>query len=301
MKPTLLVLAAGMGSRYGGLKQLDKLGPGGETIIDYSVYDAIRAGFGKVVFIIRESLEQDFKELVISKFAGKIDTEYVFQELSDIPDGLTVAKDRTKPWGTGHAVLVAKDAIKEPFAVINADDFYGAESFQLAANFLNKVDPSSSDYCMVGYLVKNTLSDFGSVSRGVCQVDANHFLYDIVERTNIEKIEGAAVFHDESNKEVKLAEDTTVSMNFWGFSPTIFDHLNRYFTEFIKQNANNPKAEFYIPTPVNTLIKNNLGSIKVLTTNAKWFGITYQEDRPEVVQSIRNLVKEGKYPAKLWS
>jgi UTP-glucose-1-phosphate uridylyltransferase len=299
-KPTLLVLAAGMGSRYGGLKQLDKLGPSGETIIDYSVYDAIREGFGKIVFVIRENIEEDFKNIVISKFEDKIEVDYVFQELENVPEGVKFTPERQKPWGTGHAVLVARDKINEPFAVINADDFYGREAYKLSSGFLSSVSPGNPDYCMIGYMIKNTLSDYGSVSRGVCEVNKSGYLVDVVERKNIERVDGNIVFYDNVEKTVSLAEDTMVSMNFWGFTTTIFQHLETYFREFINMNSDNPKAEFYIPTAISALINNNQATVKAIQCSEKWFGVTYKEDREQVVDSIQTLVKAGKYPRNLW-
>ncbi|MDA3892765.1 MAG: sugar phosphate nucleotidyltransferase [Salinivirgaceae bacterium] len=298
MKPTLVVLAAGMGSRYGGLKQLDKLGPSGETIMDYSVYDAIRAGFGKVVFVIRKSFEQDFSDIFVSKLEGKIDIELVFQELDNIPDGITLPEERTKPWGTGHAILVAKDAVKEPFAVINADDFYGAEAYQETADFLvNK--SSEKEYAMCGYQLGKTLSDFGSVSRGVCKTDSQGYLVTVNERTSITEDDGV-VTYKENEEAYELRKSDIVSMNFWGFHPSIFMHLEEKFTEFIKANLEDIKAEFYIPFVVDDLMKEGKIKAQVLKSEATWFGVTYQEDRPATVNKIKALVDNGKYPEKLW-
>lgn len=298
MKPTLLILAAGMGSRYGGLKQLDTLGPSGETIMDYSVYDAIRAGFGKVVFVIRKSFEKEFREVFVSKLEGKIEVELVFQELDNLPEGIEYNKDRVKPWGTGHAILVAKDAVMEPCAVINADDFYGAEAYETMARFLT-AEASESTYSMCGYLLGKTLSDFGSVSRGVCQMDDKGFLVTVNERTSITK-ENGNITYTEGDEKFPLSEKDVVSMNFWGFHPSIFEHLNEKFTAFARANADNPKAEFYIPFVVDDLMKEGKVSSKVLQSEASWFGVTYQEDRPATVEKLNKLVAEGKYPSKLW-
>ncbi|MBI9069770.1 MAG: nucleotidyltransferase [Salinivirgaceae bacterium] len=298
MKPTLLILAAGMGSRYGGLKQLDTLGPSGETIMDYSVFDAIRAGFGKVVFVIRKSFEKEFKEIFVEKLVGKIEVELVFQELDNIPVGLSFNKEREKPWGTGHAILVAKDAVKEPFAVINADDFYGAEAYTEMSKFLT-TQADEKTYAMCGYLLGKTLSDFGSVSRGVCKIDENEFLVEVNERTSIAK-ENGQITYKENETKFPLTENDVVSMNFWGFNPNIFDHLNEKFTAFVKANADNLKAEFYIPFVVDDLMKEGKVNSKVLQSEANWFGVTYQEDRSATVEKLNKLVEAGKYPSKLW-
>lgn len=298
MKPTLLILAAGMGSRYGGLKQLDHLGTSGETIMDYSVFDAVRAGFGKVVFVIRKSFEKEFREMFVSKLEGKIDVELVFQEIDKIPAGFTVPAERTKPWGTGHAILMAKDVINEPFAVINADDFYGAGAFEVMAKFLTN-GVSATEYAMCGYQLCKTLSDFGTVSRGICSVDDNGFLTDIKERTSIERKNGKIIF-TENETEVELDENVPVSMNFWGFAPNLFDYLEEKFSAFLSANADKPKSEFYIPFVVDDLMKEGKVKTKVLPANATWFGVTYKEDRPATVAKIAELVKQGLYPVKLW-
>jgi len=300
MKPTLFVLAAGMGSRYGGLKQLDGLGPNGETIMDYSIYDAIRAGFGKIVFVIRKSFEDDFKSVVINKFKDLIDTDIVFQEISKVPEGTTYNPEREKPWGTNHAVLMGKEAINEPFAVINADDFYGKESFAVLADFLNSVEGKKNEYCMVGYHVGNTLSESGAVSRGVCVVDENQLLLNVVERTHIEEKSGQIVFLDEKNEEITLKPNTPVSMNMWGFTPDYFDYSLEYFKEFLAENGQKLKSEFYIPLAVNNLIVQKKVTCKVLDTPSKWFGVTYAEDRPQVVLKINELIRKGVYPEKLF-
>lgn len=300
MKPTLFVLAAGMGSRYGGLKQLDGLGPHGETIMDYSIYDAIKAGFGKIVFVIRESFEADFRAVVVDKFKNLIDVDVVFQEIANVPEGSTYNPEREKPWGTNHAVLMGKDVIKEPFAVINADDFYGQESFAVLADFLRSVVGKKNEYCMVGYRVGNTLSESGSVSRGVCVVDENNYLLNVVERTHIEEKGGTIFYMDEKSEEVILGENTPVSMNMWGFTPDYFDYSLEYFKEFLAEHGDKLKSEYYIPLAVNNLIVEKRVTCKVLDTSSKWFGVTYAEDRPQVVLKINELVRKGVYPNKLF-
>lgn len=300
MKPTLFVLAAGMGSRYGGLKQLDGLGPNGETIMDYSVYDAIKAGFGKIVFVIRGSFEKDFRAVVIDKFKDLIETDVVFQEITNVPEGSTYIPEREKPWGTNHAVLMGKDAIYEPFAVINADDFYGQESFAILADFLRSVEGKKNEYCMVGYRVGNTLSESGAVSRGVCVVDENQLLKNVVERTHIEEKSGTIVYVDENGKEVAIAATTPVSMNMWGFTPDYFDYSLEYFKQFLATEGQKLKSEFYIPLAVNNLIVEGKVTCKVLDTPSKWFGVTYAEDRPQVVIKINELIRNGVYPKKLF-
>ena len=301
MKPTLLVLAAGMGSRYGSLKQIDPVGPSGETIIDYSIYDAIRAGFGKVVFIIRKSFEQDFKDIFISKLQPHIQVEYVFQEIDKVPEGLAVSPERTKPWGTAHAVLMAKDVINEPFAVINGDDFYGSGAFQTMADYLNSLTAETqTQYSLVGYQVGNTMSDHGSVSRGVCEEDKNELLVSVTERTNIQYAEGKIAYQEADGKPVFLNPETLVSMNFWGFTPEYFKQTEAIFSDFVKANIDSLKAEFYIPFAIDNLITNSKASVKVLRSDAKWFGVTYKEDKPLVIEKLAQLIKAGIYPAKLW-
>jgi len=301
MKPTLLILAAGMGSRYGGLKQVDPVGPNGEAIIDYSIHDAIRAGYGKVVFVIRESFAEAFKETFDKKLEGKIEVEYVFQELDNIPAGIEVGAERTKPWGTGHAVLVAKDVINEPFVVINADDFYGPSSYQLLMDYFNVIENSKGEnYSMVGYGLEHTLSEHGYVSRGVCETDENDFLQTVVERTQIERIDGKIMTKISEKEEMELTGKEVVSMNTWGFPPSFFNYLETYFAEFIKANASNPKAEFYIPTVVNDLINSGKITLKVLESKDWWFGVTYKEDKGSAVESINTLIAKGVYPSKLW-
>ena len=299
MKPTLFVLAAGMGSRYGGLKQIDGLGPSGETIMDYSVYDALRAGFGKVVFVIRKDFEEAFRKAVISKYADKVPCEVCFQSVDSVPEGCTYNPERTKPWGTNHAVLMAKDLIKEPFAVINADDFYGRESFQVLADYLKSVEGTTGKYCMVGYRVANTLSENGSVSRGVCATDENGYLTDVVERTKIEKV-GDKIIYTEDGVDTEISPNSPVSMNMWGFTPEYFEYVEKAFVEFLQARGQELKSEFYIPTLVNDMIRSGKATCKVLDTTSKWFGVTYAEDRPQVVMKINNLVREGVYPEKLF-
>ena len=300
-KPTLLVLAAGMGSRYGSLKQMDGVGPNGEAIIDYSIYDAIRAGFGKVVFVIRHSFAEDFKKMFnAERFGGRIEVEYVFQELDYLPEGFTVPEGRVKPWGTNHAVMMAADAVHEPFAVINADDFYGENAYKVIGEYLSGLVGSENHYCMVGYEVNKTLSENGTVSRGVCTVDGDGFLTGMVERTQIERIaDGRIVFHDEGLDE-ELAEDTPVSMNLFGFTPDFFNYSKEYFKGFLETNKENLKAEFFIPLMVNHLTGNGTAKLKVLSTTALWFGVTYKEDKPALVAKIEQLIADGVYPRNLW-
>ena len=299
MKPTLFILAAGMGSRYGGLKQLDGLGPNGETIMDYSVFDAMRAGFGKVVFVIRKDFEEDFRNVVLSKYADHVPCEVCFQGIDNLPEGFTRNPERTKPWGTNHAVLMAKDIIKEPFMVINADDFYGKESFEVMAKFLLEVNGQEGKYCMAGYRVGNTLSEHGTVSRGVCATDKMGFLTDVVERTAIENKNGHVVYQ-ENGVDVEIPFETPVSMNMWGFTPEYFTYAEKAFKAFLTENAQELKAEFYIPTLVNDMIKSGKATCQVLDTTAKWFGVTYANDRQMVVDKIQALVDAGVYPNKLF-
>ena len=299
MKPTLFILAAGMGSRYGGLKQMDGLGPNGEAILDYSVYDALRAGFGKIVFVIRKDFEEDFRRVVLSKYEGKVQCELCFQSVDKVPEGATYNPERTKPWGTNHAVLMGRDLIHEPFAVINADDFYGKESYQVLADFLRSVEGKKGQYCMVGYRVCNTLSENGSVSRGVCATDAEGHLTDVVERTQIEDKNGTIVFTVDG-VDTPLDPHTPVSMNMWGFTPEYFQYSEEAFRTFLAEHGQELKSEFYIPTLVNQLIGEGKATCKVLDTPSKWFGVTYSEDRPQVVMKINQLIAKGEYPAKLF-
>lgn len=296
--PTLLVLAAGMGSRYGGLKQIDPVGPAGETIIDYSIYDALRAGFGKLVFIIRKDIEDAFRETIGSRFEKRVAVAYVFQSLDDIPARFTVPEGRTKPWGTTQAILLAEGAIREPFAAINADDFYGAESYRELARHLTSGSP---DYAMVGFVLRNTLSDFGSVARGVCQVSSGGYLQSIVEMTKVEREGNGARNTDPAGKVARLSGDEPVSMNYWGFTPLVFGQLRERFEKFLEQNASDLKAECYIPNTVGELVAAGNARVKVLHSGDPWFGVTYREDRPRVVESIRRLIAAGLYPERLWS
>lgn len=300
MKPSLVILAAGIGSRYGSLKQIDKLGPSGESIIDYSVYDAIRAGFGKIVFVISKAIENEFKEIFNKKFGDRITLEYVLQELDNVPDGIDYSKERKKPWGTAHAVMVTSEVINEPFAVINADDFYSAGAFKIVADFLKNIDNNDEiSNCMAGYKINNTLSEFGYVSRGVCELDSNDFLSHVVELIHIEKINGEILSMEGDSKTI-LNKDSYVSMNFWGFNKHIFKHIKEQFKEFIKLNNNNLKAEFYIPTVAGKLIEAGDWNVKVLKSADKWFGVTYKEDKPDVINKLKKLVEEGFYPDNLW-
>lgn len=299
MKPTLFILAAGMGSRYGGLKQIDGLGPNGETIMDYSVFDALRAGFGKIVFVIRKDFEDAFRKAVLSKYEDKVPCEVCFQSIDKVPEGCTYTPERQKPWGTNHAVLMGREVINEPFAVINADDFYGKESFEVLADFLRSVEGKKNEYCMVGYRVMNTLSEHGSVSRGVCVTDKDVYLTDVVERTKIEEVGDKIVF-TEDGVDTVIDPHTPVSMNMWGFTPEYFDYSLDAFKRFLAEHGQELKSEFYIPTLVNELIKAGKASCKVLDTTAKWFGVTYSEDRPQVVMKINELINKGVYPHKLF-
>lgn len=300
MKPTLFILAAGMGSRYGGLKQLDGVGPSGETIMDYSVYDALKAGFGKIVFVIRKDFEKDFREVVLRKYEDKIPCEVCFQSLDKLPEGFSVPEGRTKPWGTNHAVSMGKELIHEPFAVINADDYYGQESFQVIADFLKSVEDKQNEYCMVGYRVQNTLSENGTVNRGVCQKDENELLTDVVECSNIEEVGNAIVYKNEAGEDVQIPLNTPVSMNMWGFTPEYFDYSDEAFVAFLNAFGKEMKKEIYIPTVVNDLIKAGKVTCKVLDTPSHWFGVTYAEDRPQVVMKLNELVKKGVYPERLF-
>jgi hypothetical protein len=296
-KRTLLILAAGMGSRYGGLKQIDPVGPGGETIIDYSVHDAIRAGFDELVFVIRRDLEPVFRETIGRRFERRIPVQYVIQESDCLPAGIAVPPNRQKPWGTGHAILMAAEAIHGPFGVINADDFYGAQSFELLAAHLK---PGNRNYAMVGFVLRNTLSEFGSVARGVCQLKDDR-LDNVREILGIEKHGGAARFKNGTGEFHLLSGDEMVSMNMWGFNPGVFNHLRHQFTEFLTVHGTDEKAEFYIPSVVNTLIRSGQEGVDVLPTCSAWFGVTYREDRPFVVEGINQLVRKGEYPERLWT
>ena len=298
MKPNLMILAAGMGSRYGGLKQVDSIGPTGEAIIDYSIYDAIEAGFGKIIFIIRESIEADFKAKFEAKFKGRFEFDYAFQEYHTGFGENETIPHRAKPWGTAHAIMAAEAVTTAPFAVINADDYYGADAFRQMAKFLTH-ECNPTQYGMVGYFLNNTLSDNGSVSRGVCQVDADGFLTTVNERTSIKKEQGV-IAYQEGTESIPLPDNTIVSMNFWGFHPSIFDYLRPRFKTFVQETKDNPKSEFFIPMPVDEMIKQQLIKLKVMESQDKWYGVTYQEDKDIVQAAFRNLIDAGIYPEPLW-
>ncbi len=299
MQPTLLILAAGMASRYGSMKQTQSFGPAGETIMDYSIYDAIRAGFGKVVFVIRKDFADGFKNVFEPKLKGKIATEYVYQEMSSyMPEGLTVPGERTKPWGTGHAVLCAANTIKEPFAVINADDFYGRDAFEKAADFLIN-DCNEKKYAIIGYQLSKTLSEYGTVSRGVCEVDAEQNLVSIKECTKIYR-EGDKIVYEENEIKQEVPYNSSVSMNFWCFHPSVFEATEKLFHAFVKENYSNPKSEFFIPLIAEDFTQKNTCVIKVIPTSAQWFGVTYKEDAAGVKSSIDGLVAAAEYPPSLW-
>lgn len=303
MKPTLILLAAGMGSRYGGLKQLDGLGPNGETIMDYSIYDAIQAGFGKIVFIIRKDFEEDFREKIVKKYEGHIPLELCFQSLDALPEGYACPDERVKPWGTNHAVMMAKNVVHEPFCVINCDDFYNRDCFMVIGKFLSNLPAESRNtYAMVGFRVGNTLSENGTVARGICSKDEYGNLTTVVERTEIMRIDGKVSYKDENGDWVSVDDNTPVSMNVWGFTPDYFDYSTEYFKEFLSnpKNMKNLKSEFFIPLMVNKLINDGTASVKVLDTTSKWFGVTYAADRQGTVDRIQKLVDEGVYPEKLF-
>lgn len=300
MKPTLFILAAGMGSRYGGLKQLDGLGPSGETIMDYSVYDALRAGFGKIVFVIRHDFEQEFREKIVSKYEGHVPVEVVFQDLNDLPGSYKPNPERKKPWGTNHAVLMGKGVIKEPFGVINADDYYGAESFQILGDFLREAKGQKGRYCMIGFRIENTLSENGGVSRGLCEVSAEGDLTGVTECHGIERKDGRLIQVLANGTVADFPEGANVSMNMWGFTPDYFDYSEREFIKFLEKNHNELKSEFYIPTVVNALVESGEASLKVKETPSKWFGVTYAADRQATVDQFAKLVADGVYPTKLF-
>ena len=322
IQKTLLIIAAGMGSRYGGLKQIDPVGPNGEIIIDYSMYDAVKAGFDKIVFVIQRHFEDAFREKIGKKLDGVVETAYAYQELDSCLGDFTLPEGRQKPWGTGHAILVAKDVIDEPFAVINADDYYGCKSFKLINRQLGNMadkdcddyskdcdeyskgcdeySTDCDDYAMVGYLLRNTLSEHGSVARGVCQCDERMYLQSVTERCNISKNDSGVTYLDEDGEGHNLSGDEVVSMNLWGFTPDIFVHLQRQFGEYIRQHAGDDKSEFYIPTAVDTLIQQRIKKVKVLKTDDTWFGVTYPQDKPIAQASIRDLIEKGVYPENLW-
>ena len=306
MKPTLFLLAAGMGSRYGGLKQLDGLGPNGETIMDYSIYDAIQAGFGKIVWVIRKDFEEQFRTQILAKYDGHVPCGLCFQSIDALPEGFKVPEGRVKPWGTNHAVLMGKDIIKEPFCVINCDDFYNRDAFMVIGKFLSELpEGAKNQYAMVGFRVANTLSENGTVSRGICSKDENGCLTTCVECTKIARVDGKVAYRKDNKEDgewVNVADETPVSMNRWGFTPDYFEYSEAYFNEFLSDPANmqNLKAEFFIPLMVNKLITEGTATCKVLDTTSKWFGVTYAEDRPDTVARIAALVKDGTYPEKLF-
>jgi len=302
MRPTLVILAAGIGSRYGSLKQIDPVGPSGEAIMDYSIFDAIRAGFGRVVFVIRRNLEGEFREIFGRKLKKRAAFDFAFQELYDLPQGITVPAGRVKPWGTGHAVLAAKDKIREPFVVINADDFYGHSAYrilgqELTAGTTSRFGPN----CMVGYRLGQTLSEYGTVSRGICNIDDRSYLTGIVEKTRIERTGSGIIGYEEDGTTTAYSGEEAVSMNIWGFTPDILGPVEKMFGEFISENASSLKAEFYIPSVVNELVKNSRARMKVLDTPDRWFGITYKEDKTTAISNISNLIRQGLYPEKLWA
>lgn len=303
VKTTLVVMAAGMGSRYGGLKQIDPIGPNGEIIIDYSIYDAIKAGFQKVVFIIKEDKKEDFHNIIGAKIEKLAEVEYVFQKVEDLPEGFEVPEGRVKPWGTGHAVLCCRDVVDTPFAVINADDFYGASTFKIIHDFLVNAKDSKGcyDYSMVGFLLENTLTDHGHVARGVCSVDDEDYLKEINERTHIEKFDDGAKYTEDNETWIDIPKGSTVSMNIWGFTPSIFTELKSNFPKFLEESKGNIlKAEYFLPTVVDKLISQGKAKVKVLRCNEKWYGVTYKEDKPQVKEAIRKLIENRVYPENLW-
>lgn len=301
MKPTLFVLAAGMGSRYGGLKQLDGVGPQGQTIMDYSIFDAIRAGFGKVVFVIRKDFEPDFRAKILSKYEGHVPVEVVFQSIDKLPEGYTAPADRVKPWGTNHAVLMGRDVINEPFAVINADDFYGRDAFEVIARELSRPHDRKGDYCMVGFRVGNTMTENGTVARGVCETNADKMLTKVTERTDIGyDADHKIAFTDENGATCHLDPATPVSMNLWGFTPEYFDYSEREFRRFLDAHGTELKSEFYIPTCIDTLINSGEATVRVLDTDSRWFGVTYAADRQGVVDRLAALHAAGEYPDKMF-
>jgi len=301
MQPTLLILAAGMGSRYGGLKQLDPVGPSGETLLDYSIFDALRAGFGRVVFVIRRDFEEEFRERVGKFYEQHVEVGYVFQELDHLPEGFSVPEGRTKPWGTGHAIWCARDQVQHPFAAINADDFYGAAAYRILADFFQRTRHEANRFAMVGYELGRTLSEHGSVSRGVCQTNEARDLLGVEEFTKIEKTaEGARHVHADGST-VPFVGDEIVSMNFWGFTPAVFPRLEQRLNEFLRARGHEEKSEFYIPFAVADMIAKGDAQVTALSTDSDWFGVTYREDKTVVMESLQRLVQDGAYPASLWN
>jgi len=299
MKPTLVILAAGMASRYGSMKQVDGFGPNGETIIDYSIYDAVKAGFGKITFIIREEFLDSFKAIFEPKLKGRVETDYVFQSYDLTQFGIDKVVERAKPWGTAHAVLAARNAVQEPFCVINADDYYGFDAFEKMAKFLT-TEANDHHYSLVGYEIGKTLSDYGSVSRGVCDIDASGNMVGVNERTEVYPKDGL-IYYKDATGEHELPENSRVSMNFWGFTPAVFKQSEEMFRKFVDANSGNPKSEFFIPLVADELIKTGVADFKVIPTSSKWFGVTYKEDKPIVQASISALVENGTYPSNLWA
>lgn len=303
-KPTLVVLAAGIGSRYGGMKQIDPIGPNGEIIIDYSIYDALNAGFGQVVFVINRDIEMAFRERVGNQVERQCETHYVFQSIDSVPEGFEIPPDRHKPWGTAHATLGCKDVAKTPFAVINADDFYGRSAYQALCTYLRDIQEHNDvhDYCTVGYLLENTLTEHGHVARGVCSVDEDGYLVEIRERTRIEKFGHVAKYTEDGENWIEIPDGTIVSMNMWGFTPSLFAELEARFPQFLQEDHDNlEKAEFLLPEVVGDLLREKRATVKVLSANEKWFGVTYQQDKPRVKQAIRDLIDQGIYPKNLWA
>jgi UTP-glucose-1-phosphate uridylyltransferase len=303
MKPTLVVMAAGMGSRYGGLKQIDPVGPSGELIIEYSIYDALKAGFGKVVFIIKEEIKEDFHNIIGKRIEKIVDTAYVYQKLDTLPEGYHSAEERTKPWGTAHAVMCCKDEVNTPFAVINADDFYGPSSFKEIHDYLvnSSDDKDRYQYSMVGFVLENTLTDNGHVARGVCTLDSEGYLKSINERTKIKKFGNTAKYTEDDTNWIEIPEESTVSMNTWGFTPSIFNEIEHRFPKFLEESKENPlKAEFFLPSVVDELISEDKAKVKVLTSKEQWYGVTYKEDKAFVKKAIKKLVDNGVYPENLW-
>lgn len=301
MKASLVIMAAGLGRRYGGLKQMDRLGPSGETIMEYSIFDAIHAGFSKIVFVIRRDIEQEFKAYFFGKLPDSIEVEYAFQELTDLPEGFRPPRNRQKPWGTSHALLAAASSIQEPFGVINADDFYGANAFKAVFDFLSS--PNEFDkhcYCIPGYKLSETLSEYGYVARAVCETDTNGYLINISEKTHISKSSGGIIFRDESGNMVSLGGEELVSMNFMGFTPSIFFHLRFHFKKFLEKHLHDTEAESYLPDVVNGLIKTGAARVKILDVGENWFGVTYREDKVLAIKKIFSLVQKGIYPENLW-
>ncbi len=302
-KPTLVVMAAGIGRRYGGLKQIEPVGPNGEIIIEYSVYDALRAGFGRVVFVIKESMEQVFRERVGRTIEGQCETAYVFQRLDDVPEGFEVPPGREKPWGTGHATLSCRHVVRSPFAVINADDFYGRAAYQALGDYLKNAQDRDGvyDICMVGYVLGNTLTDHGHVSRGVCVVDEDGYLVDVREHTRVQKFGEVVKYTEDGENWTKISADSVVSLNTWGFTPSIFAELEARFARFLRENGDNlQKAEYFLPNVVGDLVKEEKARVRVLPTDERWFGVTYQQDKPRVKQAIQDMIQRGVYPQKLW-